>query len=160
MFDKLDAYNLIANLVPGAALMFALNYLQFPTPSPTAVVPFLLISFVAGVAANRIGALVIDPFLRSEKVGILHPKNYKAYLEAEKIDKKLDPLVANAGLYRTFFTSGFIIIILMIIRGISTILHLHASRDVYLIIFIVTGMIVFLYALKREDNYIKSRLGD
>ena len=40
MFDKLDAYNIVANLVPGAALTYALHFSKFPTPSPSDIERF------------------------------------------------------------------------------------------------------------------------
>lgn len=97
MFDKLDAYNLVANLVPGAALVYALHFSKFPTPSPDDIGAFLLVAFVAGVTANRLGSLILDPFLRRTK--FLKPKDYRSFLIREKDDPKLDSLVANSGLY-------------------------------------------------------------
>ncbi|MEP0189634.1 MAG: hypothetical protein ABJP70_01840 [Erythrobacter sp.] len=102
MFDKLDAYNLAANLVPGAALIYALSLSEFPTPEPKEIAAFLLAAFVAGVAVNRLGSLVLDPFLRWKRIGFLKPKNYKSFVTSEKQDPKLETLVANSGLYRTF----------------------------------------------------------
>ncbi|WP_162789215.1 MULTISPECIES: hypothetical protein [Sphingomonas] len=72
MFDKLDAYNLVANLVPGAALTYALHFAGYPTPSPDALGAFVLVAFVAGVTANRLGSLILDPVLRRLK--FLKPK--------------------------------------------------------------------------------------
>lgn len=120
MFDKLDAYNLVANLVPGAALTYALHYSDFPTPSPDKLGAFLLVAFVAGVTANRLGSLILDPLLRRSK--FLKRKDYRAFLMRERGDKKLDALVANSGLYRTFFTAGFIYLAAMMSS------HLTASR--------------------------------
>ena len=71
MFDKLDAYNLVANLVPGAALTYALHHSSFPAPPPESVAAFLLAAFVAGVTVNRLGSLILDPLLRSKKLGFL-----------------------------------------------------------------------------------------
>jgi hypothetical protein len=41
MFNKLDAYDLIANPVPGAALLLALKFSHFAIPSPNEVGPFV-----------------------------------------------------------------------------------------------------------------------
>lgn len=95
MFDKLDTYNLVANLVPGAALSYALHFSGFPIPKPEGVVAFLLVSFVAGVTANRLGSLLLDPLLRLEWIHFLHEKNYKAFVTSESDDEKLNILVAS-----------------------------------------------------------------
>src|SRR6188768_1394693 len=113
MFDKLDAYNLVANLVPGAALTYALHSSGYPTPSPDALGGFLLAAFVVGVTTNRLGSLILDPLLRSKRIGFLHQKDYPAFVGLERDDKKLETLVANSGLYRTFLTAGVIYLVLL-----------------------------------------------
>jgi hypothetical protein len=152
MFDKLDAYNLVANLVPGAALTYALHFSDFPTPPPDKLGAFLLVAFVAGVTANRLGSLILDPILRRSK--FLKPKDYRSFLIREKRDQKLDALVANSGLYRTFFTAGFIYLIALILSQLTA----DVSNQTLLTTFVVGGMAVFLFALRKEDGYIHSRI--
>jgi hypothetical protein len=156
VFDKLDAYNLVANLVPGAALLYALHSSGFPTPGPDEFAAFLLVSFVAGVMTNRLGSLVLDPILRHPKVKFLHPKNYKAFLTFEKQDSKLDTIVANTGLYRTFVTAGISYLILMSIN--IPIKIYQVSSDFIFYAFVVLGIFVSAFALKKEDNYIQERM--
>jgi len=152
MFDKLDAYNLVANLVPGAALTYAVHFSQFPTPSPDDLGAFLLVSFVAGVTANRLGSLILDPLLRKAK--FLRPKDYRSFLIREKDDQKLDSLVANSGLYRTFFTAGAIYLLALAFSAITT----YLTKQGLFTAFVIAGMVVFLFALKKEDGYIHSRI--
>jgi hypothetical protein len=156
MLDKLDAYNIVANLVPGAALVYALHYSGFPTPNPERIGAFLLVAFVAGVTTNRIGSLVLDPLLRWNKIGFLFEKDYPAFVGSEREDEKLETLVANSGLYRTFFTAGLIYLMLLAIDLCLT--KIDASAREIFIGFVVVGMIVFLFALRKEDGYIKSRI--
>ncbi|WP_037499322.1 hypothetical protein [Sphingomonas jaspsi] len=152
MFDKLDAYNLVANLVPGAALTYALHYSNFPSPEPRDLGAFLLVSFVAGVTVNRLGSLILDPFLRRWR--FLKPKDYQSFLVGEKADPKLEALVANAGLYRTFFVAGFVYLVALA----AATLGVPLSNQVVLASFVVIGMIVFLFALRKEDGYIHTRI--
>lgn len=152
MFDKLDAYNVVANLVPGAALTYALHYSDFPTPPPDKLGAFLLVAFVAGVTTNRLGSLILDPILRRAK--FLKRKDYRSFLMREKGDKKLDALVANSGLYRTFFTAGFIYLIALMFFEVTA----HISNQALFTAFVIGGMLVFLFALRKEDGYIHSRI--
>lgn len=156
MFDKLDAYNLVANLVPGAALTYALHFSGFPAPQPDNLGGFLLVAFVAGVTTNRLGSLILDPFLRWKRIGFLHEKDYPGFVGLERDDGKLETLVANSGLYRTFFTAGLIYLCLI---GISEGLNsLEVSSETLFIAFVIIGMMVFLFAFKKEDGYIKARI--
>lgn len=152
MFDKLDAYNLVANLVPGAALTYALHFSEFPTPSPDDIGAFLLVAFVAGVTANRLGSLILDPLLR--KLRFLKLKDYRSFLIREKDDQKLDALVANSGLYRTFFTAGAIYLIALMSSSATA----YLTRQGLITAFVIGGMVVFLFAFKKEDGYIHSRI--
>jgi hypothetical protein len=152
VFDKLDAYNLVANLVPGAALTYALHYSDFPTPPPDKLGAFLLVAFVAGVTANRLGSLILDPLLR--RSNFLKRKDYRSFLMREKKDQKLDALVANSGLYRTFFTAGFIYLVALASRRLTS----NLETQTMFTLFVIGGMAVFLFALKKEDGYIHSRI--
>lgn len=156
MFDKLDAYNVVANLVPGAALTYALHLSDFPVPKPENVIAFLLTSFVAGVTVNRLGSLVLDPVLRSQHLAFLKPKNYKSFVTSERDDPKLETLVANAGLYRTFFTAGVVFFVLLGLNALAK--YLSIAPKTLLGVLGVFALIVFLFALKKEDNYIHQRL--
>lgn len=156
MFDKLDGYNLVANLVPGAALTYALHFHGFPTPRPDDIGAFLLVAFVAGVLTNRLGSLVLDPILRHQKVKFLHPKNYKAYVTSQKNDAKLDTIVANTGLYRTFVTAG--VLYLLLISLDSLIKEIGLPNKAIFILFVVVAIVVSAFALRKEDNYIHERI--
>lgn len=72
----------------------------------------------------------------------------------EKGDPKLDALVANSGLYRTFFTEGFIYLVALIFAGLTA----HVSNQSIFTAFVAAGMMVFLFALRKEDGYIHSRI--
>jgi hypothetical protein len=154
MFEKLDAYDVVANLVPGAALTYALHFSKFPTPAPNDWAAFLLVAFVAGVTTNRLGSLVLDPLLR--RIRFLKQKNYESFVTSEKDDKKLETLVSNHGLYRTFFTAGLVYLTLV---GLSHLFPAIAAADQIVFgLFVVAGMIVFLFAFRKEDGYIHTRI--
>lgn len=152
MFEKLDAYNLVANLVPGAALTYALHFSNFPTPAPENLGAFLLVAFVAGVTANRLGSLLLDPLLRWTK--FLKPKDYPSFLNRERQDSKLDSLVANSGLYRTFFMSGGLYLLALSLSSAAN----RLTKQELFVVLIVVGMGVFLFALRKEDKYIFDRV--
>lgn len=153
MFDKLDAYNLVANLVPGAALIYALYSSGFPTPDPSDLGAFLLIAFVTGVMTNRLGSLVLDPVLRHPKINFLKPKDYKAFVSSQKSDAKLETIVANTGLYRTFVTSGILYLIL-----IAGAYFIKLPDQWVFIAFVIIGIVISAFALQKEDGYIKQRI--
>lgn len=153
MFDKLDAYNLVANLVPGAALVYALFSSGFPTPQPNDLGAFLLVAFVSGVLTNRLGSLVLDPLLRHPKVRFLKPKDYKAFVTSEKSDAKLETIVANTGLYRTFVTAGILYLLLIAANH-----FIDLSAQWVFVAFVVTGIVISAFALRKEDGYIKDRV--
>lgn len=156
MFDKLDAYNLVANLVPGAALIYALHFSGFPTPPPEDLGAFLLVAFVAGVMTNRLGSLLLDPFFRHEKVGFLKEKNYRSFVASQKNDPKLDTIVANTGLYRTFVTAGLIYLALLAFDWLVD--EYSISNRAVFVLFVLAGVVVSAFALRKEDHYIHERL--
>jgi hypothetical protein len=96
--------------------------------------------------------LLLDPLLRRWK--FLKPKDYHSFLMREKGDRKLDALVANSGLYRTFFTAGIIYLAAVIAAPLVA----DVGIQTLLVTFVIAGMAVFLFAFKKEDSYIHSRI--
>jgi hypothetical protein len=154
MFDKLDAYDLIANLVPGAALLLALKFSSFAIPSPNEVGPFLIVAFVMGVTVNRLGSVTIDPFLRWAK--FLRRKNYGKFVLSERSDRKLETLVANAGLYRSFVTAAIVYGAAMLFRPLFGTAG-KPSLAAFAVL-VAAGAMIFLFALRKEDGYIHTRI--
>lgn len=154
MFDKLDAYDILANLIPGAALTYALHVSQFPTPDPKDWAAFLLVAFVVGVTTNRIGSIALDPLLR--KISFLQQKDYEAFVAAEKKDPKLSTIVANHGLYRTFLTAGLLYgVLLMVMWALP---DLDWKSPIVVLLAVLAGLAVFAWALRKEDGYIHDRI--
>jgi hypothetical protein len=154
MFDKLDAYDLLANLIPGAALTYALHYSGFIAPPPDKLAAFLLVSFVVGVTTNRVGSIVLDPLLRA--IGFLKGKNYPAFVAAEKKDPKLSTIVANHGLYRTFLAAGLLYGVFVALKCAFP--RVDWSSPLILLTAVLAGVVVFACALRKEDNYIHDRI--
>jgi hypothetical protein len=154
MFEKLDAYDILANLIPGAALTYALHHAELPTPAPDSLGAFLLVSFVVGVTTNRIGSILLDPFLRA--IRFLKPKDYPAFVTAEKKDPKLSTIVANHGLYRTFLTAGLLYSCLIALKWAFP--KLNWSSPLVILAAVIAGTLVFARALRKEDGYIHDRI--
>ncbi|GLR46525.1 hypothetical protein [Sphingomonas astaxanthinifaciens] len=152
MFDKLDAYNLVANLVPGAALTYAFHATGIPSPKPEDIGAFVLVAFVIGVTVNRLGSIVLDPLMR--KLRLLKPKDYRSFVTSEREDKKLETIVANAGLYHTFLTAGVVFLSALLFR--STLSQLN--HDLLATVLVLMGMAVFFLAFRKEDGYIHTRI--
>ena len=154
MFDKFDTYNFVANLIPGALLAFGLHAAGLPVPSPQKVVAFVVVAFALGAICNRLGALVLDPALR--KIKALPPKNYQAYVVASKKDAKLEVIVENANLYRTFATAGILYFVIRVGYDLSK--RLNLGEYALTSIVVISSVVVFILAFRREDLYITQRL--
>jgi hypothetical protein len=154
MLDRFDAYNFVTSLIPGAALLLALGASGFPTPDLKNVIPFIVVSFALGAISNRLGSLAIDPLIR--RLRLLPKKDYDSYIRASEHDRKLDAIVQNANLYRTFATAGLVYFSLLLLRKVAVAVGI--SQSYFAQILLAVAILIFVAAYIGQDRYISKRV--
>ena len=103
---------------------------------------------------NRIGSLIIEPFLRYIKF-ILFSK-YEDYIEAEKYDKKISILSEINNNFRSLTSMSFIILLCFLYNNIAN--NTLLNYEFIKLILILSIFIIFLLSYKKQTKYIKNRV--
>lgn len=153
VLEKISSYNLFNNLFTGGvALLLSRYYLKFEIYYETVVYELIIIYFV-GMVFNRVGSLIVNPILKKFKIIKFLP--YEKFLQANRVDEKINVLQQEANIYRTL-TSIFLFAILIksFIFFQEVINFNFISKDLVIIIL----LILFVISYIKQTNIIVKRI--
>jgi hypothetical protein len=169
LLNKLSSYEIINNLVPGGLVIFMLNKLGIVSVADTTILTVLLICYVLGVVASRIGSLVLEPIAKhmkrgnnfpaswnnatsaanhQSKVPILEWREYSQYQKAAREYPKIESLQAVSNMYRSLAAAFLLVGAIWIFQSF---MPNDFVQDVALI---VVGFILFNFAWLKQARYV------
>jgi hypothetical protein len=110
--------------------------------------------YFIGMIISRFGSVIIEPILK--KINFLKFEDYKNYVIASKKDTKIELLSEVNNTYRTICSMCVILIILNIYSVFNSNKNVSFEPDFYIIISII--LIMFLFAYRKQTNYITKRI--
>ena len=103
ILEKLDSYQILTNLLPGAFFGMTLKIffgLTLPTQN---VGEDIVVYYFMGLIINRIGSLIVEPVLK--KYRFIEYAPYHDFVKALKTDSKIDTLSEMNNYTRSLLTS-------------------------------------------------------
>lgn len=152
--ERLGSYQIMTNLLPGVFLGMALKLLLGIVIPMESIGEEIIVYYFIGFVINRISSLIVKPVL--EKCKFIHQAPYPAYYKAAKIDSKIDVLSETNNYFRALLTSSLLLIAISIVRISIWKIEWIASNWKW--ISIVSLVIVFLFAYKKQTEYICKRV--
>lgn len=104
---------------------------------------------------SRIGSILISPILK--KTGFIKFEKYSDYIDTSKKDQKISLLLQDSNTYRTLI-SLFLCTSLVSIFSNQIITSLGFSRNTLATITSMTLFILFLFAHKKQAEFISKRI--
>ncbi len=154
ILEKLGSYQILTNLLPGSFFSLSLKFffdINLPTEN---FGEDLLIYYFIGLIINRIGALIIEPFLK--KIHFIKFEPYEQFVQALQSDPKIDIFSEINNLFRSILTC----IILLPLARLGQVISLNwlwfsENWKWFAIIFI---LILFLFSYRQQSTYIYKRI--
>ena len=154
IINKLDSYEIMTNLIPGAFFVIVIKiYYVLDLPMEN-LGEDLLVYYFCGLIINRIGSLIIKPFLK--KIGFIHEAEYEEYLYAIKKDEKIDILSQTNNYFRSIL-SCFVLLLLV---GICKFLvdNINWIKKCWKLGLLVGFTVLFIYAYRNQTNFVRRRI--
>lgn len=154
LLKKISSYNLLNNLLPGAILCFVIrHFIGFGLPSDN-IINKLFIYYFFGTIINRVGSILVENIYRKIKPDAF--AKYSEYIEASKIDKKIDVLSETNNMYRTFLS------LLIVIACVKVYFHIieHTTMFAKVVPYIVGAILIVIFTLSygKQTKRIKERV--
>lgn len=151
---KLSTYNLFNYLFTGVLFVAITNrFTSFLFIEDNLVLAPFVYYFI-GLVLSRIGSLVIEPFLKMVK--FVHFADYTHFMTASKNDPQIEVLSEANNMYRTI-CALFVVVILLKIYAILE-LSYPILHDISALTLIGVLLVMFLFAYRKQTNYITKRI--
>lgn len=154
LIEKIDSYQIITNLLPGAFLILLLKYLSIFDYNNLNKVEIIAICYFGGLIVGRIGSLVIEPILK--KVCFIKYSEYNDFVKASKEDSKLDILVQTSNFNRSILTCVAITPLIKVAQAIEERWKVIQPGSKWVSIFLL--IVLFLFAYRKQIKFIKDRV--
>jgi hypothetical protein len=154
ILEKLSTYNIFNYLLPGVIfVIIAREFSGYNFIQNEIVLSGFLYYFI-GMIISRFGSVIIEPILK--KITFLKFEDYKNYVIASKKDTKIELLSEVNNTYRTICSMCVMLIILNIYSVFNSNKNVSFEPDFYIIISVI--LIMFLFAYRKQTNYITKRI--
>lgn len=152
ILDKITSYNLFNYLLPGILFVFGLNFFtQYSLVQENLVFGIFLYYFV-GLVISRFGSVVIEPLLRM----FVKFSKHDDYISASKNDPKIEILLLENNMHRTFIAMLFLFLFVKFYEYLST--NFQILNTNFLLILVILLIILFIFSYRKQVGYIKSRV--
>ncbi len=157
IIEKISRYNLFNYLLPGVVfVIFALYIFDFDMDkiSNMNLVFTLFFAYFVGMVVSRLGSVIFEPLLKWTK--FVKFAEYNHFLEATKIDKKIDELSEENNVYRTYIALFATLLFLYIVK--IAIVYFKFTDTQTEITILILLFVLFLFAYRKQTKYIRNRV--
>lgn len=151
--EKLDSYELMTSLLPGAFFCISLKIfcgIEFPIEN---VVEEIVVYYFLGLIINRIGSIIVKPFLL--KINVIKEAAYDEYVNAEKKDSKIKVLMETCNYYRSMMTGCLLLLIMKCVFWCP--LNISWFQENWRGILLLGLIVLFLAAYRKQMNFVCKR---
>lgn len=147
LLEKVSHYEIVNNLIPGAALCFILSYIGYPILDHD-FGKCVIVCYLMGVVNSRFSSLFVEWLFR--KSHFIEWRNYDLYCRAKKEKPFVGTLLEIANMYRAF-VSVFIISLaaygLMLLSGKWLWLSQNSTW-----VLLVLALVLFAFSYRKQTN--------
>lgn len=152
-FDKISSYNIFNYLLPGVLTTLLLGNLTQINIVQNDLISGAFIYYFIGLIVSRVGSLFVEPVLK--KFRFVKFAEYREYVQASKVDQKIEVLSEVNNMYRTFISMFICVFIIKAYEFFSKYFSLPERTGIWILS--ITLLLLFLMSYKKQSDYIKSR---
>jgi hypothetical protein len=154
LLEKLSSYNIFNYLFPGVVfVVIAESLTTFSFIQKNIVIGLFLYYFI-GLVISRIGSLVIEPFLK--RIRFITFVKYSDFVNASKIDKKIELFSEINNMYRTLCSLFLLLIATKIYEEIAIAIPVIDKWSMEILT--VSLFFLFVFSYRKQTIYITKRI--
>lgn len=154
IIEKLSTYNIFNYLLPGVIfVIISKEYIGYNfTQNDILLAGFL--NYFIGMFISRFGSVILEPLLRI--TNFIKFEDYKNFVAASKKDNKIELLSEVNNSYRTICSMCLLLILVNLYSKFIDDMNKSSQIDFYIVILII--LIMFLFAYRKQTNYVVKRV--
>lgn len=154
ILEKLDSYQILINLFPGAFFGLALKFFLGLTLPTQNVGEDIVVYYFMGLIINRIGSLFVEPILK--KFRFIQYAPYPDFVKAAKADSKIDTLSEMNNYTRSLLTCVLLLPVMRILQALSSKWTWFSLNWKWGAIALL--VVLFLFAYRKQTDYVRKRV--
>ncbi len=154
ILKKLDSYQILTNLLPGAFFGLTLKFFVGLTPPTQNIGEDIAVYYFMGLIINRVGSLVVEPILK--KLRFIKYASYPDFAKATKTDSKINTLSEMNNYTRSLLACILLLPIIQILKEWA--LKCSWLTMNWKWVAIVLLFLLFLFAYRKQTDYVCKRV--
>ena len=114
----------------------------------------MFLYYMIGLIISRIGSLILEPLLK--RIKFVRFADYEDYVEAVKLDSKIDIFSEQNNMYRTLCSLSIVLVFLKIFDELKHLCPL--SDDANGIMILAVLLVTFLFSYRKQTQYVVKRV--
>lgn len=153
VIDKLSTYNIFNYLLPGTIFSFIIDSYTNHKMIIENIFVSIFVYYFIGLLISRIGSLFLEPLLK--KIKVLKFASYDEFVQASKVDEKINLLSEINNMYRTLSSTILCVILVFIYDKIVSIFPNIIIPPIIILIFL---FVLFIFSYRKQTDYISKRI--
>ena len=169
LLEKISSYNIFNNFIPGIAFCYLVIFFTDFKLDSSSTWENIFIYYFWGLILSRVGSLVVEPLLLKIKIRNKETKEKEHYIkraiytEYSKVSERVSfikVLNETNNMYRTMIAVFAAVILIRIYELLSVyFINFNAQLgNVLGLLFLIVGMVVFVFSYKKQTDYIRNRV--
>ena len=154
ILEKLDSYNILTNLLPGAFFLVGLRLLVGLELPAKSVAEEIVLYYFVGLVISRIGSLVTEPLLK--KVRWLEFAPHPDFIAASRLNPKINVLSEMNDHYRSLLTATVCIPAVWGAKLLTESCPFFAENWKWFLVFGVG--VLFLFSYRKQTAYVRKHV--
>ena len=154
LLDKLSSYNIFNYLFPGVLFVVFLSKVSNYDLIQKDIITGAFLYYFIGLVISRVGSLFIEPFLK--RIKFLKFSDYSKFIEASKIDSKIELFSEINNMYRTICSLFVLLAIVKLYESYLADLTFFKEYGVGILIVLILALFIFSY--RKQTTYITKRV--
>lgn len=151
LLNKINSYNVLANLISGAVLSAAIEYLTVYSLLDINVILLPFVIYFVGVVNGRVGSLLVEPIFRR----IVKFAKYDRYIAASRIDPVIKHLSETNNSYRSTIAAIVVYLLVKLSEILPSTLSFSISKTLALALVL---LVMFSFSYIKQIKTITKRV--
>jgi uncharacterized membrane protein len=154
LLDKISSYNIFNFLLPGIMFSVLINKICCINLIHDDLFIGAFEYYFIGLVISRFGSLIIEPILK--KIRFVNFADYSDFISSSNQDAKIEILSETNNMFRTIISMLFLVLLIIGYQLLANQWWFLKNNENILLLTIL--LIMFLFAYRKQTNYITKRI--
>lgn len=154
LIEKISSYNLFNYLFPGILFVIILKTTSSYDLVQDNIIIGVFLYYFIGLVISRFGSLIIEPIIKKCKIAKF--SEYSDYINASKLDSKIELFTEINNMYRTIIALFILIFLSKLYELLSN--NFNICKLILPYLLLISLIAIFILSYRKQSKYIVKRV--